>query len=106
MNIRAARQMCRIDFHARAQNDELPFGTGGRHCIEQLEIHPLVDRPEEPEPRVGDGGLIRWVGLAFSRGAEMRHVDAARKCVDMTMALALRLVQALAAGKYQVGAFE
>jgi hypothetical protein len=73
---------------------------------EQVEIHALVDDAEVAEPRARDGGLVLRLRLRLACGCEVRRVDAAREEVDVSVALALRLPQALAAGEDEVGTLQ
>ena len=71
---------------------------------EQREVHALVDHAEEAKARMRDGRLVRRIAARCAGLREVRDVDAARKRVDVGMAMPLGFVERLAAGEHQIGA--
>ena len=84
----------------------MEVGAHVGELADQREVEPLVDHAEEADPRVRDQGLVRRIGELLARGGEVRHVDARRERVDVVVAGALVLVQAVAAGEHDVRALE
>ena len=104
VDVVAARQLGRVDLDHRADQHDLPLRLHPRHLLDQLEIKTLVDHAVEAQARMGDFRLVVRVMLRPARGGEVLDIHAAGKRVGVVVALALGLVEAVAAGKDQVGA--
>ena len=98
------RQRARIDLHDRAEQHEMPVGPERRHLAHELDVEPLVDHAEEPDPRMRNAGLVGRIALRLPCAREVRDVHAARERVDLRMQVPLRLVEALAAGQHEIRA--
>ena len=95
VNVCGTRQRCRVDLDHRADHDEVPVGPQLRGAGDQIAIEPLVDHPVESESRPPDSLLIfGFLEIGPPRAREVRHIDAARKGVDVRMQVPLGLVQA------------
>jgi len=70
----------------------MPVRPLGRDLIEQIAIEALVDDAEESEARMRNVRLIGRLGECVPRFAEVRSIDAARKCVNSTVLIPFGLV--------------
>ena len=103
VDVRAPGQFGRIDLHHRADDHDAPVGSRVGDRRQQRQVHPLVDDAVEAEPRAGQRALVGRVRQPAPRGGEMVAVDAGGEGMDVRVARALRLVQAVATGEHHVG---
>jgi hypothetical protein len=102
VDVRPARQICRIDFDHWSDHHELPVGTRRRDAVEQRNVEALVEHAEEAKPRVRDGALIGGIAIDLPRRREVGDVDAAGHRVNVLVAVLLRVIERLAAGEHHV----
>jgi hypothetical protein len=109
VDVGPARQRAGVDLDHRAHHHDLPVGMRVGQRGDQREVDALVHHAAVAQARMRNARLVRVVRVVRAaagrlRGArEMRRVHAARKAVHVFMAVALRLVQALAPGEDEVG---
>ena len=101
----ASRQVGRVDLHHRPDDDQGPVRARVGQRGEQLQVHPLVDHAVEAQARTGQRGLVGRLG----HGRRGRLAKWARSTLEgkgwmLACAVALGLVEAVAAGEDHVGA--
>ncbi len=95
-------QVGRVDLHDRAHHHQAPVRPRSGQGVQELDVHPLVDHPIEAKTRMRGAGLVGGIRLGRAGLAEVLAVDAGRKGMDVGMAVALSLIEAVAAGEDEV----
>ena len=78
----------------------MPVGTLACYRGNKVQIHAFVDDAEEAETRVRNGRMIARLVVWLPGAGEMRHVDAARKCMDVRVLFSLGFEKTLAAREH------
>ncbi len=102
MDVGPARQVGGIDLHHRSNDHQAPVRPGGGQGVQKLDVHALVDHAVEAEPWMRRASLVRGVRLRLAGLGEMPAVHAGGKGMDIGVAAALGLIEAVAAGEDQV----
>ena len=104
MDILPLRQAGRVDLENGADQHDLPLGMGVGQRRHQGRLETLVDHAVIAKPGPADLRLRGMAIVAVQRLFEVHGIDAAGEAMDVGVARALRLEQAGAAGKHEVGA--
>ena len=92
----------RVDLCDWTHHDELPPRTQLCDVPEQVEIEPLVQHTEEPNPRLGNAFLIRGLWQRLTCESKMRNVDAAGTLLDIPVECAFGFVQTATARQDEI----
>jgi hypothetical protein len=106
MQVGALGQRRWIDLHDRADHHDRPIGPRRRERVDQLQVEPLVDHAVIAKPRAGQVALVRRAPVRLARDREVRRVNRRGEWVRVIVPPTLRLVQAAAAGKHDIGRFQ
>ena len=90
--------LCRLDRPSRTATPDCSCAM----FPEQVEIEPLVQHTEEPDPRLGNAFLIRGLWQRLTCESEMRNVDATGTLLDIAVECAFGFVQTATARQDEI----
>src|SRR5262249_38277432 len=102
VNVRTARQDLLLDLDDRAEHHQMPVGASGRDGLDEMGVQALVEDAVKAEAWMRNRRLIFGVSTTATGLLEIRGADAARKRMNMRVLVALRLIEAVAAGEDEI----